>query len=296
MSQEEFTPRFAVPRGACDCHYHIFGPHEDYPPSEGTTHLMPDALRADHTAMRERTGIERMVLVQPGGYYPNNYPMLDILAEEGDAARGIAAYDQFIADAEIPPLHEAGVRGMRMSPGRNVDDERIQVVWDHIMSLALRFEPHGWHLQFLLSGHMRDRLLPMLADVPVPVVIDHLGLFRPERIDGHAGFEALLKLLEHDHVWVKLSGADRVTRDGKFEDAIPVMKALIEAAPNRMVWGTDWPHTGEREPIPEGEDTVTVPYGDVDERKCLAVLADACPDEATFQAILAENPARLYGF
>ena len=266
MSQEEFTPRFAVPAGACDCHYHIFGPHEDYPPSEGTTHLMPDALRADHAAMRERTGIERRVLVQPGGYYPNNYPMLDILAEEGDAARGIAAYDQFIADAELPPLHEAGVRGMRMSPGRYVDDERIQVVWDHIMSLALRIEPPGWHLQTLV------------------VVLFSLG------------FEALLKLLEHDHVWVKVSGADRVTRDGKFEDAIPVMKALIEAAPNRMVWGTDWPHTGERGPIPEGEDTVTVPYGDVDERKCLAVLADACPDEATFQAILADNPARLYGF
>ena len=292
----EFKPRFAVARGACDCHYHIFGPHDDYPPSKGIQHLMPDALPADHAQMRERTGIERMVLVQPGGYYPNNYPMLDILAVEGDAARGIAAYDPLIADVEIERLAEQGVRGMRMSPGRNVDDERIQVVWDNIMSLAPRFEPQGWHIQFLLSGKMRDRLLPMLADVTVPVVIDHLGLFRPERINGHAGFEALLKLLQHNHVWVKVSGADRVTRHGKFEDALPVMKALIEAAPDRMVWGTDWPHTGERFPIPDDAETVTVPYGEVDERKCLAVLAEACPDEATFKAILTENPARLYGF
>jgi len=296
MSQEEFTPRFNVPAGACDCHYHIFGPHEDYPPSVGTRHLMPDALWEDYTAMRKQVGIERMVLVQPGGYYSNNYPMLDILAKEGDAARGIAAYDPFISKVEVERLAKKGVRGMRMSPGRDFDNERIQVVWSHIISLARLFEPQGWHIQLLLSGHMRDRLLPMLVDVPVPVVIDHLGLFRPERIDGHAGFEALLKLLQNGHVWLKVSGADRVTRDGKFEDAIPVMKALIEAAPDRMVWGTDWPHTGERQPIPEAQETMTVPYGDVDERKCLAVLADACPDEETFQAILADNPARLYEF
>lgn len=296
MSASEFTPRFAVPKGACDCHYHIFGPGEDYPPTEGTTHLMPNALMADNAAMRERIGIERMVLVQPGGYYPNNYPMLDVLAAEGDKARGIAAYDPFIVDVEIERMHEQGVRGMRMSPGREVDEERIQVVWGHIMSLAPRFEPMGWHIQFLLSGHMRDMLLPMLKDAPVPVVIDHLGLFRPERIDGHAGFEALLELMQHDHVWMKVSGADRVTRDGKFEDALPVMKALIDAAPDRCVWGTDWPHTGERPPLPEGEETMVVPYGEVDENRCMAVLADACPDEATFKKVLVDNPARLYGY
>lgn len=296
MPPSDHTPRFPVPPGACDCHYHIFGPEDSYPPKFDTVHLMPDALPEDHAAMRARVGLERMVLVQPGGYYANNQPMLDVLAAEGDRARGVAAYDPFIADEEIPALHEAGVRGMRMSPGRDVDDERIQVVWGHIMSLAPRFEPHGWHLQCLLSGHMRDRLVPMLADAPVPVVIDHLGLFRPERIDGHAGFQALLDLLKHDHVWIKLSGADRVTRDGDYAAAIPLMQAFIEAAPDRCVWGTDWPHTGERPPLPEGEETVTVPYGEVDEAKCLAVLADACPDAETFKAVLADNPARLYGF
>ena len=114
--------------------------------------------------------------------------------------------------------------------------------------------------------------------------------------EAYSRAEALLELLQYDHVWVKVSGADRVTRDGRFEDAIPVMQQLIAAAPDRCVWGTDWPHTGEREPIPEGVETVTVPYGEVDELKCLSVLADACPDAATFQAILSDNPARLYGF
>ncbi len=296
MSQSTYSPRFPVPKGACDCHYHIFGPGEAYPPQEGTNHLMPDALPEDHAAMRARTGLERMVLVQPGGYYSNDYPMLDVLAAEGGKARGIAAYDPFIADEEIAQKHEAGVRGMRFSPGRNVDDERIEVVWGQIMSIAPRFEPHGWHVQLLLSGHMRDALMPRLKDVPVPVVVDHLGLFRPDRIDGHAGFEGFLKFLENDNAWVKVSGADRVTRDGKFEDALPVMQALIEAAPGRAVWGTDWPHTSERPPHKEGDPPVEVPYGEVDENRCLAVLADACPDAETFNAILADNPARLYGF
>ena len=290
------TPRFPVPKGACDCHYHIFGPADTYPPKPGTIHLMPDALPADHKAMRDRVGLERMVLVQVGGYYGGNQPMLDVLASEGDKARGIAAYDPGIGQDEIKRLNDAGVRGMRVSPGRDVDAGRLNEVWDIVMTLAARFEPFGWHIQFLLSGHMRDALLPRLADVPVPVVIDHLGLFRPERVAGHKGFEALLRLLESENAWVKVSGADRVTRDGRYEDAIPVMQQLIAAAPDRMVWGTDWPHTGERPPLAEGEDPITVPYGDVDENKCMTVLAEACPNADVFKAILADNPARLYGY
>ena len=134
------------------------------------------------------------------------------------------------------------------------------------------------------------------AETPVPVVIDHLGLFRPERIDGHRGFEALLHLLESDNAWLKVSGADRVTRDGRYEDAIPLMQQYIAVAPDRLVWGTDWPHTPERPALAEGEGPVTLPYQDVAERKCLAVLADACPDAETFKAILTDNPARLYRF
>ncbi len=294
MPQSAYSPRFPVPKGACDCHYHIFGPGDGYPPKKGTVHLMPDALPEDHAAMRARVGLERMVLVQPGGYYTNNQPMLDVLAAEGDKARGIAALDPFITDQEIEELSAAGVCGMRVGSVRDMD--QLEAIWGRIMSLATRFEPHGWHLQLLLSGHMRDALLPRLVDVPVPVVIDHLGLFRPDRIDGHEGFAAFLKALESDNIWVKVSGADRVTRDGKFDDALPVMKALIEAAPDRMVWGTDWPHTGERPPHNDGDPPVEVPYGEVDENHCIAVLADACPDAETFSAILADNPARLYGF
>lgn len=294
MPDSNDAPRFPMPKGACDCHFHILGPEKTYPPKPGTMHLLPDALPSHHAAMRARTGLERMVLVQHGGYYGHNQPMLDVLKAEGDIARGIATFDPAVTDEEIAKLNEAGVRGMRIHSVR--DMSKLEEIWGQIMSLAKRFAPHGWHIQLLLSGHMRDALLPRLADVPVPVVIDHLGLFRPERIEGHPGFAAFLKLLECDHIWVKVSGADRVTRNGAFENALPIMKALIDAAPDRMVWGTDWPHTSERPMLKEGDPPVVVPYGDVDENRCLAVLADACPDAGTFNKILAENPVRLYGF
>jgi predicted TIM-barrel fold metal-dependent hydrolase len=294
MPDSNDTPRFPMPKGACDCHFHILGPKDIYPPKAGTVFLMPDALPSNHAAMRARTGLERMVLVQHGGYYGHNQPMLDVLAAEGDIARGVATFDPEIADEEIAQLNDAGVRGMRIHSAR--DMSKLEEVWGQISSLAKRFVSHGWHIQLLLSGHMRDALLPRLADLPVPVVIDHLGLFRPDRIEGHEGFAAFLKLLECEHIWVKVSGADRVTRNGAFEDALPVMRELINTAPDRMVWGTDWPHTSERPPHKKGDPPIVVPYGDVDENRCLAVLADACPDAETFNNILTHNPARLYGF
>jgi len=296
MTNTIHTPRFPIPAGACDCHYHIFGPSETFAPKPGIRHLMPDALAADHAAMRKRVGLERMVLVQVGGYYPDNQPMVGVLSAEGPKARGVAAYDPNITAEEVATLNAAGVRGMRVSPGRDLSDERMAEVWGIVLRLAALFEPVGWHIQFLLSGHMRDALLPRLADLPVPVVIDHLGLFRPERINGHEGFEALLRLLESDNAWLKVSGADRVTQGSRYEDAIPLIQQYICVAPDRLVWGTDWPHTAERPPLPEGEGPITVPYSQVDERKCLTVLAEACPDAATFKAILADNPERLYGF
>ena len=149
-------------------------------------------------------------------------------------------------------MNAAGARGMRVSPRRKLSDDRINEFWRIVTRLASLFEPVGWHIQFLLSDHMLDALLPRLADLPVPVVIDHLGLFRPERVVGHKGFEALLRLLESDNPWLKVSGADRVTRDGRYEDAIPLVQQYIAIAPDRLVWGTDWPHTPERPPLADG--------------------------------------------
>ena len=296
MTEITHKPRFPVPPGACDCHYHIFGPAAIYPPQPGIRHLMPDALAVDHAAMRARVGLERMVLIQVGGYYPDNQPMIGVLAMEGEKARGVAAYDPNVTSVGVATLNAAGARGMRVSPGRDLSKERMEEVWGIILRLAALFAPVGWHIQFLLSGHMRDALLPRLADLPVPVVIDHLGLFRPERINGHKGFEALLRLLESNNAWLKVSGADRVCRGSRYEDAIPLMQQYIGIAPERLIWGTDWPHTPERPPLAEGEGPITLPYSKVDERQCLAVLAEACPDAETFKAILSDNPARLYGF
>ena len=156
-------------------------------------------------------------------------------------------------------------------------------VWRIVTRLASLFEPVGWHIQFLLTGHMRDALLLRLAELPVPVVVDHLGLFRPERVDGHKGFEALLRLLESDNAWLKVSGADRVTRDGRYEDAIPLMQQYIAVAPDRLVWGTDWPHPNKYDVNPND--------GDLFDAFCQWV-----DDPGLRRQILVDNPARLYPF
>ena len=139
MTDTTYTPRFPVPKGACDCHYHIFGPATRFPPNPEIQHLMPDALAADNAKMRSRVGIERMVLVQVGGYYLDNQPMLEVLEAEGEKARGIAAYDPNIEADEVESLNAAGVCGMRVSPGRDLSEERMAEVWGIVTRLARLF-------------------------------------------------------------------------------------------------------------------------------------------------------------
>ncbi|MFC1886083.1 amidohydrolase family protein [Thermodesulfobacteriota bacterium] len=294
LTEHVDTPRFPVPKGACDCHFHLYGPVDKYPHRSGRAHLQPDALATDLHTMHKRIGIERMILVHPGGYYADNQRLYDFLAETAPQSRGVAIFDPDISDAEFDRLDAVGVRGMRITPGNHPAD--IDDVIATTTKLAKRFAPRGWHLQFVLQGHLRNEIFPLLADLPVNVVIDHLGLIRPERREGHPGWEGLLKLVENENIWVKTSGADRITRNGRFEDALPVMKALIRAAPKRMVWGTDWPHVNDRPPKADGSNPIVVPYLDVDETRLINVLAMACPDAETFSSILANNPARLYGF
>jgi len=288
-------PRFPVPPLACDCHFHVFGPPDRHPWPPHLAVAFPDATLAGHLAMQARTGLERMVFVQPSHYGTDNRCLLDALAAAGDRARGVVTVAPEVADAELDSMHALGVRGMRVNAGTGETDG-LPGVLATVEALAPRFAARGWHFQFIVHGRLRDALLPRLADLPVPVVIDHMGLFRVERAADSPGFGALLRLLEGGRCWVKLSGANRITRAGAVEAALPVMRALIEARPDRMVWGSDWPHTDARVPPATDGTPVVLPYLDVDENRLLAVLADACPDEATFRRILADNPARLYDF
>lgn len=272
-------PRLALPAGATDCHAHIFGPAERYPFADGRKYTPPEALLSTYLQVLETLGVVRAVIVQPSVYGTDNRSTLDAIAAAGDRFRGVAVVEPSVTEAELQSLHDGGVRGVRFNlhSGVGLSPTLLE-------SMAERIGPLGWHLQVFCEIDALPALEPRLAALPVPVVIDHMGLIQGGTGVGHPGFQALLRLVRGG-AWVKLSGAYRLSRqDVPYADVAEYARALAAAAPERCVWGTDWPHTSLWEkPMPNDGDLVDV-------------LADWLPDEATRKAVLADNPARLYGF
>jgi predicted TIM-barrel fold metal-dependent hydrolase len=287
-------PTLSLPPNAADCHMHVFGPFDRFPLAAERSYNVPEALLADHEAMKRRVGLERTVLVQPSGYGLDNRALLEALRALGPRGRGVAVVDADVADAELDAMHALGVRAVRLNlvslKSRYSDPARL------IGAFASRLQPRGWHLQVFGESELIAALEPALARSPVDVVIDHMGL--PEAGHGldQPGFAALRRLLASGRVWAKLSGADRVTRQsGALRDAIPFMRALVAANPDRLVWGSDWPNIGFHTGTAVGQDGL-LPYRALDAGEVLDVLGEAVPDSATRAKILADNPARLYQF
>ena len=288
-------PGFAPPAGACDCHTHVFGPVARYPFVPRRAYAPMDALPADARTMMRRLGLERIVFVQPSPYGADNRCMLDAMAEFGAAARGVAVIDTATGDAELRRLHDAGVRGVRLNIATAGNDTG-EPLGARCEALARRIADRGWHLQLYVMPEALVELEPTLRMLPVPCVIDHMGLIPPQDCRGHPAFQALSRLLDSGNCWVKLSGAYRVANsDTDYARAAPLAQALIAACPERLVWGSDWPHPPAHRgaPDPDGEQR---PYRGLDTGRLLGLLADWAPDGALRNRILAENPARLYDF
>jgi predicted TIM-barrel fold metal-dependent hydrolase len=277
-----------LPPLSADCHMHVFGPFARFPLAPERAYNVAEAPLEAHERMKQSVGLERTVLVQASGHGFDNRAMLAALAGLGPRGRAVAV---------VPPdstglreLHAAGVRGVRLNlvtlASRHAGDPA------HLISAYERMlEPLGWHLQVFGEGF--ESLEPALARCKVNVVIDHMGL--PDAAKGidQPSFQAVLRLAQKKHVWVKLAGADRITRStGRLRDAIPFMRALHEATPERLVWGSDWPHLGFHNRRQVHGDEI-LPYRAVDARELLSVLFEAIPRP---QGVLADNPARLYGF
>lgn len=282
-----------MPEHATDCHMHVIGPFARYPLAAERAYNVPEAPLEAHERMKRRVGLERTVLVQASGHGHDNRAMLAALAELGERGRGVAVVDPGTPASELQRLHELGVRGVRLNlqslPSRYGSDH-ARLVGEFERLLA----PRGWHLQVFANGATLERLEPVLERCRVSVVIDHMGL--PDAAAGieQPGFQAVLRLMRKDHVWVKLAGADRITRSsGRLRDAIAFMQALAAVAPQRLVWGSDWPHIGFHSGEQVRGDAV-LPYRNVDVRELLGVLFEAIPDAQAIGAILAGNPARLY--
>jgi predicted TIM-barrel fold metal-dependent hydrolase len=281
-----------MPSGACDCHVHIIGPIAQYPMSPQRGYTPPEASVADLEALRQRLGISRNVLIQPSFYGTDNRCMVDALAQLGDSARGIAVVDPDIADAELTDLDRRGVRGVRINleSGENRDPHVAASALD---AMAKRVRHLGWHIQIYAALPVVAAVADRIAGLPVDVVIDHFGMAQARDGIAQAGFAALLDLLKAGRTYVKLSAPYRIAQQPGYADAAPIARALIAAAPQRMLWASDWPHT-DRTPGRKAFDIH--PFRTIDDPLVLDLLAEWCGDMAVERAILVETPARLYRF
>jgi predicted TIM-barrel fold metal-dependent hydrolase len=295
LDRTHCAPSQALPDHATDCHMHVLGPFERYPLAAERAYNVPEAPLEAHERMKLQVGLQRTVLIQASGYGDDNRAMLAALARLGARARAVAVLDPRTPAGELEKMHAAGVRGLRLNlvtlASRHASD-RAQLVGDYERMLL----PRGWHLQVFADPATLQSLEPVLQRCAVNVVIDHMGL--PDAAAGieQPGFQAVLRLSAAKHVWVKLAGADRITRaSGSLRDAIPFIQALAAIAPEQLVWGSDWPHIGfhSRRQV---HDDALLPYRELDAGALLEVLIEAVPDAEARRAILATNPARLYGF
>jgi D-galactarolactone isomerase len=241
----------------------------------------PDATVAAYQALQRRLGLARVVVVQPTAYGTDNRCTLAALAELGESARGVAVVDARVSDGELADLTRAGMRGVRF---RMLEPPELP--WELLETLAARVHAFGWHVQFQMDGRFLHEKESVLAGLPGPLVVEHLGKFlEPVGVD-HPGFRALLRLIDRGRCWVKLSGAYMLSRTGPpdYEDIGRLARALVRHAPERMVWASNWPHPLAKEGA--------MP----DDAALLDLLLDWAPDAAMRRRILADNPATLYGF
>jgi 2-pyrone-4,6-dicarboxylate lactonase len=272
---------FTLPPLATDTHCHVFGPAATFPYASGRTYTPADAPREQLAALHKTLGIERAVIVQASCHGTDNRAMLDAIAASGGRHRGIAIVDESFNEKDYAALHDGGIRGVRFNFVKHLGGGPDLNVVDHVLQ---RIRPFNWHLVVHLDAADIVELSGLLRGLPVPFVIDHMG-----RVQAAAGlrqepFRALLDLVQLDTCWVKVCGAERISAAGPpFHDAIPFTRALIQAAPDRVLWGTASPHPNVGRHVPNEADLV-------------ALVPAMAPNEAVQRKLLVDNPARLYDF
>ena len=277
-------PALRLPPLACDCHAHICGPSGMYAYAAKRVYTPPDALLAAYRAMLATLGVDRAVLVQPSVYGTDNAALLDALAAAGPRFRGVAVVEESVGEAELERMHRLGVRGVRCNVVDVPAEEKGTLPLDSLSRLAHRIAPFGWHLELLVHVDEFPDFDDAFAEFPVPVVVGHLGYMKTDRGLEAPGFQALLRAMRNGRCWAKLTGPYRIsTQPHPHPDVTPFARTLVEAAPNRVVWGTDWPHVMVRGRMPN------------DGELC-DLLSEWLPAPALRERVLVENPARLYGF
>jgi predicted TIM-barrel fold metal-dependent hydrolase len=270
----------------CDSHFHVFGPEGRYPYSPDLRYKPPHAPLEDYLAEARRMGIERYVFVQPSAYGRDNACMLDAMREVGlEKCRGIVDVDENVPDAELERLHRAGVRGVRVNvnPIKPEEPGFSRTLLPRIQTLDARCAEIGWMLDFLTPGWLTRELLPVFERLKASFSVAHMGMFLAKHGPQQPGFRDFVAFVAgKESCWVKLTGVYRISTAPGFADAAPLARALIEAAPERLIWGSDYPHLSFADKVSSME--------------LYRLLEKWAPDEATRRRILVENPARRFGF
>jgi predicted TIM-barrel fold metal-dependent hydrolase len=272
-------PRLKAPANSCDCHMHIYDAR--FPVDPGATLRPADALVDDYRRLQKRIGTTRNVVVTPSTYGTDNRVTLDAMAKFGATARGVVVVNADVTDSELKRLADLGVRGIRF----NLVQAGATTV-EMIEPLSTRVNAFGWHVQIHMLGDQIVKIEDLLSRLPSPIVFDHMGRIPQPAGTDHPAFGVIRKLIDKGRAWIKLSGAYQDTKVGppSYADTSKVAQAYVKAAPERLVWASDWPHPTQKE-NEKANDAVL-----------FDLLTEWAPNEATRQRILVENPAILYGF
>lgn len=275
------NPNYAAPPGAVDAHCHVFGPGAEFPYAPERRYTPCDASKEHLFALRDFLGLERNVVVQATCHGSDNRALVDALRASGGRARGVATVARSVTDAELRDLDAAGVRGVRFNFVKRLVDTTPREVLEEI---ARRVAPLGWHVVIYFEAAELPQLYDFIAAFPTTVVVDHMG--RPDvakPVDGPE-FELFVRLMrEQPNVWSKVGGAERLSKLGPpgYEDVVPFARRLVETFPDRVLWGTDWPHPNLKGHMP-------------DDGKLLDYVPRIATTRALQQKLMVENPGRLY--
>jgi predicted TIM-barrel fold metal-dependent hydrolase len=285
-----------IPAGACDCHTHVFGPAARYPYAHPRHYTPGDASVDDMLALHARLGIERVVIVQPSPYGTDNRCTLDAVAAlnagGADRARAVVVVDEHATPQTLRAMHAAGARGVRINLETNGSND-VSLARTLLEDIAARVADLGWHVQMFTNPPVIARLAETIDRLPVPVVLDHHAGMRIADPTHQAVLGTLMDLVAGGNVYVKLSAAQRASSMPDHADVAPLVDAFMQRRPDRMVWGTDWPHPGAW-PGVKRDPAAIEPFHPVDDAAALDRLRRWIPDAARLAAVLAENPARLY--
>jgi len=273
-------PNFTPPPGAVDAHCHVFGPADVFPYSESRKYTPCDAPKKKLFELRDYLGFERNVIVQASCHGRDNAALVDALRSAGDLARGVAVISPDISDDELAEMDRAGVRAVRFNFVKRLVDATPKEVF---LGIAERIAKLGWHIVVYFEAPDLEELVPFLKQLPTTVVVDHMG--RPDVTNGvdHPDFQRFMDLLsDNDNFWTKVSCPERLTVTGPiYDDVIPFGRKLVESFPDRVLWGTDWPHPNMKSHVP-------------DEGVLVDVIPRIAPTPELQQDLLVDNPMRLY--